>query len=386
MSLSRSWLDEAAIYYNDDAWLNEHIDDLFEKLTAAVDRQEQLVPVVDRILLIYPYTFPHDNVKRWTKLVKDAAIAIQERYNSAEQVPYSVEQAYLMQMQRDDLAQYIEVAIHRARKRLKPATLLETYITLLRLRVHYLTGEIDREVVFSALKLAKVVNDQHAYMMLYQTLAFLYNAWGEFARAIEQAQSVYRYWQRQNNHYEAALSAYATAVAYTRLDHIEDGLHWLDISAQHFAKSKFKGQYALIAFETGNVHYQQQAYEAAAQWWQIALDEAVKRNYPPTTAVFRHALGMVQIRLGDYAGAEDNLKQALDFWRDRDPAQTGHLYHTLAFLEGTRGNTGQALAYLDDATDQLGRVQRSLFIEQVQGHVRLLREAIENGASIGDLP
>lgn len=386
MEIPENLLRQASQHRADSHWLSQHASDVYTTISQAFKEGAAIDDAVDSLLLVYPYVLAHGDIKRWSKLLQDGVNTLERQRNDSFGVQGSIKSMYLTSAESKSLENALNAALRRARKRLKPATLLEVYINLFKSQVHRQTEDFNLEIVDSALKLARQVNDQEAYARLYQALAYAYYHWGEYDKALRQAEMAYESWLDLGSNHNAGLSAYIMAHSKTQL-HQNDALIWLERSAELLAKTDYKGQYAIIANETGMYYASLQNYAVAEQWFAIAVKEAESLNYPLALEAYRLCLGIMQTRLAKYKQAHANLTQALAYYEEaRDEANTAHVYHSLAYLEGLQNNTSTAMKYAQQSLELHKRLPDTPRIQEQRSQLNILIDALEKGIDVKTLP
>lgn len=386
MEIPESFLKQATQHRADSQWLSQHAGDIYTTISQAFKDGNAIDDAVDSLLLVYPYVLPHGDIKRWSKLLQDGVNALERQRDESLDVRGSIKTMYFTSAESKSLENALNAALRRARKRLKPATLLEVYINLFKSQVHRQTEDFNLEIVDSALKLARQVNDQEAYARLYQALAYAYYHWGEYDKALRQAEMAYESWLDLGSNHNAGLSAYIMAHSKTQM-RASDALAWLERSAELLAKTDYKGQYAIIANETGMYYASLQNYAVAEQWFKIAVREAESLNYPPSLEAYRHCLGLTQTHLDKYKEAHANLTQALVYYEaEGDEANAAHVYHSLAYLEGRENNISQAMDYARKSFELHKRLPDTPRIQEQRSQLNILIDALEKGIDVKNLP
>lgn len=386
MEVSENLLRQASHHRTDSQWLSQHASEVYTTISQAFKEGDDINDAVDSLLLVYPYVLAHGDIKRWSKLLQDGVNTLAFQRDDSFNVQGSIKSMYLTSAESKSLESTLNAALRRARKRLKPATLLEVYINLFKSQVHRQTDDFNLEIVDSALKLARHVNDQEAYARLYQALTYAYYHWGEYDKALRQGEMAYESWLDLGSNHNAGLSAYIIAHSKTQM-RASDALAWLERSAELLAKTDYKGQYAIIANETGMYYASIQNYAVAEQWFAIAVKEAESLNYPLALEAYRHCLGIMQTRLAKYNQAHANLTQALAYYEaEGDEANTAHVYHSLAYLEGLQNNTSTAMKYAQQSLELHKRLPDTPRIQEQRSQLNILIDALEKGIDVKTLP
>lgn len=386
---AHSILGEAVNRRHDSGWLAHHVADVYDALVYELEQDGVPDAAAERLLLVYPYVLPHGDIKRWTKLLQDTLTNIEKKTGQARKAGSgsNLSLLYLLGGPSKPIETALNKALRRARQRLNPSVMLEAYINLFKSQVYRQTAEFNSNVIVAALDLARWVNDQDSYARLHQALAYAYNFWGNYDKAIDQAHLAFPHWEKKDDPYEAGLCAYAIAFALRSTGAFDSASEWLEKAGQLLARTEYHKQYALLAYETAGLLLYQLRYEEALQWIILGIEEAIKLGEPLTLAVLQQALAVAQTYTNRYDDAIENFARAEEFWitRGDNEAQLAHLYHARAFLEGRRGKRDVALDYLDKALALYSGLPRTHFHLETVSKINKLRTAIETNADLTQL-
>ncbi|MBC7871534.1 MAG: tetratricopeptide repeat protein [Chitinophagaceae bacterium] len=388
MNSKIDWLDQMHKKYNETEWLSQNAGQIYDVIATSANNDDTASYAFDALLLVYPHILTLGDMKRWGKLIHEVLNSAL-KYHAKQ--PHSIEwntigQLYLTSGQSKSPETAFNKPVRRATRRQNPRAILDSYIGLFKLQV-YRQSELSKpEIINSVLDLARQVNNPQLYTRLYQALAYAYHFWGEHDKAIDRGQLAYGYWTKNNNDTEAGLSAYIIAASYRALEQLDQALSWLELASSHLAKTDLVQQYFIVAAETGSIYLMWEEYPVAQQWYDIAYNEAVKLNDSLSIAYAQHCLGIAQTYLNNYEAADNNLRQSLAFWEQtRDDRQLAHIYHSIAYLEGRRGNKSKALEYLKTSENIATTLTENQARDTHSDKIARLRRAIENNEDLTKL-
>lgn len=358
MEARRERLDQLREHYHDHDWLAAHADTLYVTLEAALNSPPQINDAIECLIAICPYMFTRSDFKRWSSLLFDALINAQLLQDNELQTHIWAQmgEGYYMAGQHREARRAFETALERAKQGRTQEMMLAAYIGIIKLQSYRLDASFNLDFVQEALALAQRVGDLALQMRLFSALTFVFTRRHETQAAISYGQMAYAYWHQTNNPLEKARTAFMLADAYRNAGNLGQADHFLEEAASLFTQVDYAPSYCLIAYETGVLYLYRQEYVSAQQWLMIALREAARSEHPYNLALCYHSLGIAQTGLKQFSEAECSLREALMIWEKLDHAyHRAHAYHALGYLEGQRGNTQQALEYLNVAlTKSLG--------------------------------
>ncbi len=380
-------LNEIPQYYQNAGWLQVNAEELFGEVVGALksDVKEESSDAVRELLRVYPYVIHHSDVKRWSKLLQDALMSYEKKYpNPGINANSRVTQLFLTAHEGDEVIEAeFAVALKRARKRIRPAMILEAYTNLLRKYVFHQSKAFDRGIIRSALTLARQVNDQEAYARLYLSLAYVFIYLGETEKALEYGRMAHAYWTRIGDEYEIALSTYLMATVCTRNNKLDEALTWLERSDKLFNELNRPEYRGYVAYETMMIHTMKREFEPAHEWVLVALQEVKRIESDYARSTFEHAAGILKARIGELDAGRALLESSIRYWRgNKDAHNVGHTLHSMAYVEGLAGNKDVAFKHLDEAQELLSSLQENARRTQILNAVNELREAIANNADL----
>ncbi|GEM_PF-1766663 len=388
MTSKIDWLDQIHENYNKTEWLSQNAGQIYDVIATSVNNDDTASYAFDALLLVYPHILTLGDMKRWGKLIHEV-LNTALKFHAKQ--PYAgewntIEQLYLTSGQSKSPETAFNKPVRRATRRQNPRAILDSYIGLFKLQVYRQSDLSKPEIINSVLDLARQVNNPQLYTRLYQALAYAYHFWGDHDKAIDRGQLAYNYWTKNNNDTEAGLSAYIIAASYRALEQLDQALSWMEVASGYLAKTELVQQYFIVVAETGSIYLMWEEYTVAQQWYDIAYNEALKLNDPLCIAFAQHCLGMAQTFLDQYESADDNLTKSLAFWEQtHDERQLAHIYHTIAYLEGRRGNKPKALEYLtisEKVTENLSDIPARDYHTK---KINTLKRAIENNQDLTTL-
>lgn len=383
-------LDEIFERYQEPDWVGDNALQLYAVISASLNDETTASQARDALLLVYPHVLTRGDVKKWGKMIHDALAVSLRQYNKTEgDSPSnykSIYELYMTSGQSKSPETAIAKPVRRATRRQNPRAILDAYIGIFKLQAYQQTSHFTQKAVDGAIDLARLVNHPQLYARLYQALAYAYLFWGEYERSLDRAFHAYQHWVDNQNAEEAGLSAYAIAIAYCSLKHYDHAVTWLETAARHFSSTEYKRQHILISGEMGTVYFLFHQFDAAVQWYQMALDEARQIQDDYSAAMIQQGLGAVLIYQDKYELAEQSLKQAYTFWdKVHEPRQIAQVYHTMAYLTGRKGDQATALHFCTQAMQTLVQIPESHYRTFMTERVEQLRKMIEDGTDLREV-
>ena len=353
MSPEQNTLIEAQQYYAEPGWLNTNSDNVIDALSKAFKSSSSPGEATNTLLLVYPQAIKGGEVKRWSKLLQDA-LSLQNDFD-ATQAKRDDELAaqFALSEHKKEMDAEFKIAMRRARKRLKPETILEAYLDIFKSQVyHQSPEEFSKEIAKSAIELARQVNIAESYAQLYLALAYAYSGWGDFERILKYARLAYEYFSSNKRYLEAGQSAFWVAFAERSMGVNSGNMQfysiaqdWLDKSGAMFLKTSYPHQYAVIAHEKSVLFLLNRHYEQARQWAEVALKDA-QNDY--TIAITRHTLGMALSYLGQYDKASENFERSQAYLEGYNyNSQLASLMHARAYNQFLQKNIQGAISFVE---------------------------------------
>ncbi len=362
MSPEVSILKQATEHYNEPDWLDANADSLHETLSKSFKNATVPGEATNTFLMVYPYAIQTGEVKRWSKLLQDALSlqndfdATQDRIALQHKTPLA---NYLISESDKELNAEFKLAMRRARKRLKPGSILKAYLDIFKSQFLHQSEAFTPDAVQSAITLGRQVNLPECYAELYLALAYAYHGWGDYARAIDYAQLAYDYFVSNKDNLQAGISAYISAISYRLVadgakntEAHENALSWLDTASQHYSKVD-KPEYQIgILNEKAAFLLLSGDLEASQQWYELALQEATAINHQLFTAIIRHGLGDVLAKRREHEGAWNLLDQADQHFESVGlQIRRAAVLYSKAFNDYLQNNKDGALMFLHPARD-----------------------------------
>lgn len=378
MPSKTDWLVEIAANYDDSDWFEENAEQVYSTISRKIRSPETLIQAVDTLLMVFPSVVNREDLKRWSKLLKDALVIFRDEENARRNQP---EDFYIL-IPREKRVRLTRTK-RRPRDKVVGFEMLETYLILLMGIVYNHPERLTPQRAQDIFHLGRVVNDSYLYHKLYQTLALIYNQKREFERAQNYAEFALRYFQQRVEldsrlQIDVALTAYALGIALSGKQEWDKALALLEQAGSLFARLDNPLQYGVAALGASRVHIARQQYDAAEQAAQIALRElqAVKANY--YVAVVYHHLGTAQAYQGRVQDARASLNEALLTWQHMgNLREEAGVQYTLAWLEARAGSRDAALEHIGRCGQIFGQLPADDWRKSQEAETRRLGEAIE---------
>lgn len=373
-------------HYHDRLWLDAHAETLFDAISDALQQgAEGSARAVDSLLCAYPYVIGHSDVKKWSKLLQDALMAY-EKQNPPRRIAaqHPVTALYLTTHEGDEVIEAeFNVAIKRARKRIRPLMIVEAYTNLMRLFAFNHGGSFDRQHFYHALELARQVCQPEADARVRVAIAYLHAYLGEDAQAFEQARQAYTAWHPTGDERHQGLSAFAVGSSLVRQGQFPLAVPWLQRAADRFTDIGRPDYHGYACYEIGCYYLKHGDVIGAQSWLNCALEQIAIVEEPFMLALARHALGEAHMRQGDYEPAKSALYEALAHWESAgERMQAGRTLQVLARIEGLTGNHDAAHNHLNQSEAHLNNAEDNPARAELLAALHALREALHQG---GDL-
>lgn len=266
-------------------------------------------------------------------------------------------ESYYIEGKHQEALSSFETALQRARDGRTAEMMLSAYIGIIKLQSLRLDASFDAEFVKEVLALARQVEDMTLRARLHYTLAAAYAHREEIPAALEHAQMSYARWYMLKNSLEMARTAFILADIYRTVRGPQKAKDFLEIASLLFTQVDYNPSYCLLAYEEGLLYLEHLKYEAALQWLNIALEEALRIEHVHYIAMSYHSIAIAQIALQQYREAQANLKRALSRWEQlENPLYLANGYHALGYLEGLRGNIKYTREYLHRALESCSKI------------------------------
>lgn len=387
MSPEQNTLLEAQQHYSEPGWLNTNSDNVIDAFSKSFKATSSPGLATNTLLLVYPIAIKGGEVKRWSKLLQDA-LALQNDFDATHEIRDDELAAQLaLSHHKKEMENEFKIAMRRARKRLKPETILEAYLDIFKSQVyHQSPEEFSKDIATSAIELARQVNIAESYGQLYLALAYAYSGWGEFDRSSRYARLAYEYFAPNKRYVEAGQAAFWEAIA-NRSMGVDTGdaqyyavaQDWLDKAGAMFLKTNYQHQYMVIAHEKSALFILKRQFEQARQWAEVALKDASEGdNY--RIALVRHTLGMALSYLGQYDQARDNFERAHVYFEAHGyNSQLASLMHARAYNQYLQKDIPGALGFVERGLALLNQ------LPETAQHTRLRQQLDESLESLRKL-
>ena len=246
MNNTMDWLELISENYDDMNWLADNEAEIYGVIAQLLRERNMrsMQKAIDILLLVLPDYVNSAEIKRWYKLCKRAYKLSQKRL-TADPATEKFRQIYVFTPQPAPT-----IGPRRPRSaRINTRELYEMYVNLFMTRFYTRPERMTAQAIDSLLRLTGQINIPYYYHKIYQTLALIYNYFGEFDRALDRLRMCHAYWSEQNNILEMALTAYATAEAYLGKNNSGSALRWLESAASLFDQIDLPEQQAIMAAE-----------------------------------------------------------------------------------------------------------------------------------------
>ena len=324
--------------YLDPAWVNENAESLYEQIEQEIRDPKTLSTAVKRITLMMPRLIGREDIRQWVRLSESALrkMNLDVSTRDPRRPEYTFGSDYVLK--RLDHTTPIIQRAKRRRHRISPRKIYETYLILLMGLYYRNELSITPEVIDDMLAFARVVNDQHIYHKVYQTLSVVLTQSQSNGRAILFGEIAYKYFESVNNQLEMALSAHALARAHYLAQDWEKTKHWLDQAADLFVPEQYPRQYGAVAVLQGLMFLLNKQYVAAEQWLKKALGEYRLLGDKLRVPDIRYYLALTQINIGNVEVAIENVSQAIECYRDQQATdRESYALVVLALIQGKDG-------------------------------------------------
>lgn len=374
----REWLELTQQHIDDDRWLAAHENDLHDVTRRGIYTPHELQDAVELLNLIFPhYALKLLHTARWSPQMFDALVQVMvvRDNNILMQIFTNLGESQLVAGKSSFAHESFNSALQRARDGEAKPAMLAAYIGLVRLKAFNLEADYTPDLFINALDLNEEVGDEGLTAALYQALSLAYLMGQQTTKALEYGQTAYGYWRRQKNNLEMAKTAFLLSSTYRSARQFKLAAAWLDLSAEHFESTEYIRQHVLIAYERGVQYREQDNLEAAQQWLEITLQEAIAIDWVAYVALAQHMLGIIQAKLGQYDKSEGNLKHALLHWENlNDIYEFTAVHHAMGWLEIKRQNYPEAKHWLNKGLDLCERIPNAFQRTYME---RLIRETIQ---------
>jgi tetratricopeptide (TPR) repeat protein len=374
----REWLALTQQHMGDDRWLATHENDLHDVTRRGIYTPHELQIAVELLNLIFPhYALKLFHTARWSERMFDALMqAMDLRDNDMLMEIYrNLGESKLVAGESNSAQEAFINALKRARDGEAKPAMLAASIGLIRLQALNLEDNFLGNLFSSALDLSYEVQDETLTAILHQALCLAYLTSRQESKALEYGQTAYGYWSGQKNTLEMAKTAFLLSSTYRSARQFKLAATWLDLAAEHFEDTEYIRQHVLIAYERGVQYREQDNLDAAQQWLEITLQEAITINWVAYIALSHHMLGIIQGKLGQYEKSEVNLKQSLHYWQNlNDVYEFTAVHHAMGWLEIKRQNYPEARHWLNRGLDLCERIPNAFQRTYME---RLIRETIQ---------
>lgn len=331
-----------------ETWLEENAQDIYDTLRFDVKDEEHLVEVIDAMLALLPNMTRREDLRRWGKLLEQAY----ERTNLALNNGLHEDDKSFIMIKRAKKPQLPTITVRNKRLLVHPAQMFEMYLIMY---MKYMTLEtIPREYILEILKFANDVGDVYCLNKAHQAVAYIYNKQHKYELAIPHANTSYAYFANENNHVEAGSSAFILGTSYHQLAAEEENEtdapyaeigdyataeYWYRRSADHYAKTNFRHQYARVSFVTTALKFSARKLDEVLDWADVTLREAQQANSNLYIGFSYMYKGLAKGELKRYEEALADLEEAQAIFKS-DEKNINHMldvaYH-IAYVHKQNG-------------------------------------------------
>ncbi len=352
MSVSENLSGQARELLGDSRWLASRVDALYDELATLTKQTPPDAKFVDDLLILFPQVSSYGNVRKWTKLLSDTATNL---FQELSQTPKkNLTYHFLVSHPREKVTANIAVSLKRARKRLLPVNLVDSYLTLFKNQVYRGVSETSPLLVESAIRTVRQVNVPQMQCNLYLTLAFTHLLWGDYPTSIKQADLAYRHAQHLQADYESGLAAHVLGKAYKASEQSDMAIFWQEKAECLFERSESFKELFLIQYERGIAAYTKKAFTTAQENFENALTHAGKQDDLELVELAREAAAIASIESGNIDTAKQALMQSLHFWQSQgQPLRIAHIYTNLGYLSSRSGENDLQAEYIANAKNAL---------------------------------
>ncbi len=325
-------------------WLEENSQDLYDTLRQYIKDESRFDEVVDAILTLIPNITQREDLRRWGRLLEQ----VYERTefalrNGLDGEPINGKTSVFVIQKRPKIPQLPTKTVRRKRLLVHPTQLFEIYLILFMAYSYPQSHEIDRRTILSILRFARHVNDAYCLNKAHQSIAYIYNAQRKFELALNHAHIAYTYYFGQNDNLEAGISAYALGVSYQQLGELTNAQDWYTRSADHYAKTNYRRQYAAISMSTMLLKYSREEWDLVVEWADITIRESHQIGSKSHVAVALHTRGLAYSRLERFEEAFEDLEEAVAIFKSQDDqSNVIDTSYAIALVHAMRGNFKEA--------------------------------------------
>ncbi|HEX2906237.1 MAG TPA: hypothetical protein VHO69_05210 [Phototrophicaceae bacterium] len=378
---AREWLAYLQKYQPDTSLLLAHETDLHEATRRGLQIDWEVEDAIELLMLVFPlFGLVLAHLETWWALLLDALDQAQKLRNSATQIKILTQlgESYVVFGKQAAAQNAFVLALERARERRWQEMMLAAYIGLVRAQTYHLNHEFNVNLSHQLAALADAVRDEKLRALAHQTLATVYGVVEDWPLALGHGQTAYFYWQHQKDHLGMAQTAFLIAVIYRKMRRFDLATFFFDRSQESFAQTNYTRQYGLNAYEEGVACLQTNDYEAAEQWFQMALQEFNQLSSPYDLAMSHHGLGLALTGLRHSENARQHLKQAIFLWQQlNNQYEQANAYQAMAYLEGLEGHRETALAFIERAERECRKLPPAVKkCERLQKHIEETRREI----------
>ncbi len=308
-------------------WLEENAQDLYDTLRFDVKHESRLQQVIEAMLALIPNMTRREDLRRWGKLLEQVFektdLALNNGINEAGN-PF-------IMIKRAKKPQLPTITNRNKRLLVHPTQMFEMYLILF-MKYSSIT-DVDQQGIRDLLKFANEIGDVYCSNKALQAVAYIYNNQRKFELAIPHANASYAYFARENNHLEAGISSYALGVSYHQLgaltQHQEEipyeevgdyatAEYWYTRSADHYAKTSYRQQYAMVSLATTSLKYSADKWDEVLSWAEITHREAQQANMPEYIALSLCYKGLAKGQQKQYEAALRDLDEALTVFKSSE--------------------------------------------------------------------
>jgi tetratricopeptide (TPR) repeat protein len=305
-------------------WLEENAQDLYDTLRFDVKHESRLKQVIDAMLALIPNMTRREDLRRWGKLLEQVydrtELALNNGLNEAGN-PF-------IMIKRAKKPQLPTITNRDKRLLVHPTQLFEMYLILF--MKYSSMADVDRQGIRDILKFANEVGDVYCVNKAHQAIAYIYNNQRKFELAIPHANTSYAYFSAENNHLDAGISSFALGVSYHQLgaltqqqqdlpfEEVDDyatAEYWYTRSADHYVKTSYRHQYAIVSFSTTALKYSADKWDEVLTWAEITYREAQQANLRDYIGLALSFKGLAKGQMKQYEAALSDLEEALAIFK-----------------------------------------------------------------------
>lgn len=353
---SGEWLERLGQFATNrppDDWLRQHESAIRASIAHDLYYDPELrnaFELLIRLVRIFVVEFFHPT--EWESVLFDALLQAQELQDRPTMVQVYAELGaayYAMGRSKRALSAF-EIALDRARTHELEKMELAAYIGLIRVQATNLSADFEPDLFAKALERSHQGAHDETRAALYQALALVYiNRW-QLTEGLNWARKAFRLWRSLGEDMEIAKTCYLLAVGNRMGKRFDRAEHWIDRAESYFTFVPYALKNILVWNERGTIFYEQDMYQSAAYWLELALSDAENKAMPQGIAPNAYELAAAQIELGKFTEAAQHLDKARELWKQLNNSyELSKTYICLAYLCIREGRKQQSVLFLEEA-------------------------------------